>query len=55
MQITRSNNTLITLNDVLNEFMDKKTAFGALYPESDKSFLKLPKGEINKTINKRMK
>lgn len=32
-----------------------KTPFGEEYPDNDKSYLKLPKGEVNKAINRRMR
>ena len=41
--------------DVLNDYMVHKTSFSPDYPESDKLLFKLPKTEINRCINKRMK
>ncbi len=48
--------------DILNEYMIKKTSYSPEYPENDKTviinvtqFLKLPKNEINNSINKHMK
>lgn len=41
--------------DILNDYMNKQTSYSSEYPESDKNFLKLPKNEINKSINKHMK
>lgn len=51
----KSSKWSLTLLDTLNDYIDKKTTFSADYPESDKLFFKLPKTEINKCINKRMK
>lgn len=35
--------------------MNKETSYSSSYPENDKSFLKLPKNEISRSINKHMK
>ena len=44
----------VSLLDILNEHMSK-TPFGEDYPDNDKSYLKIPKSEVNRTINRRMK
>lgn len=51
----KSSKWSLTLLDTLNDYMLHKKSSSFDYPESEKQFLKVPKTEINKCINKRMK
>lgn len=44
----------VSLLDILNEHMSK-TSFGEDYPDNDKSYQKIPRSEMNRAINRRMK
>jgi phosphatidylinositol kinase/protein kinase (PI-3 family) len=45
----------ITLLDILNDHMDNKTNYPEGYFDNDKNYQKLPRHEVTRMINKRMK
>lgn len=51
----KSSKWSLTLLDTLNDYICRKTTYTPDYPENDKLFMMLPKTQINKCINKRMK
>lgn len=55
MALLRSSKYALSLNDILNNYLNNETSYTSEYPENDRTFLKLPKNEINKSINKHMK